>query len=86
MTENSCGIKRTILGNKDLTDKEKIRAIVKSYKDYLSIRQIMNMRTLLNSEISKDFSFTSLAARNEIKQLLQSLNVKTTCRKKFNPT
>ena len=30
----------------------------------------MNMRTLLNSEISKDFSFTSLVAANEIKQLL----------------
>ena len=75
-----------MLGNKDLTDKEKIRAIVKSYKDYLSIRQIMNMRTLLNSEISKDFSFTSLVGTNEIKQSLQSLNVKTTCRYKFNPT
>ena len=46
----------------------------------------MNMRTLLNSEISKDFSFTSLVATTEIKQSLESLNVKTTCRNKFNPT
>ena len=46
----------------------------------------MNMRTLLNSEISNYFPFTSLVATTEIKQSLQSLNVKTTCRNKFNPT
>ena len=36
------------------------------------------MRTLSNSEISKNFSFINLVATNKIKQLLQSLNAKAT--------
>ena len=58
-------------------DKGEIRVIIKSYKDHQNIKQIMNMRTLSNSEISKYFSFINLVT-NKIKQLLQSLNAKTT--------
>ena len=59
-------------------DKAEIRAIIKSSKDHRKIKQIMNMRTLFNFEISKDFSFINLVTTNKIKQLLQSLNAKTT--------
>ena len=38
----------------------------------------MNMIASSASEISKGFSFINLVARNNIKQLLQSLNSKTT--------
>ena len=59
-------------------DKGEIRVIIKSCKDHQNIKQIMNMRTLSNSEISKYFSFINLVTTNKIKQLLQSLNAKTT--------
>ena len=36
------------------------------------------MRTLSNSEISKNFFFINLVATNKVKQLLQSLNAKAT--------
>ena len=59
-------------------DKGEIRVIIKSCKDHQNIKQIMNMRTLSNSEISKYFSFINLVTTNKTKQLLQSLNAKTT--------
>ena len=59
-------------------DKEEIWAIIKSYKDHRNIKQVINMRTLSNSEISKNFFFINLVATNKVKQLLQSLNAKAT--------
>ena len=38
----------------------------------------MNMRTLSNSEISKNFSFINLVTTNKVKKLLRRLNAKMT--------